>query len=57
MRADVRAAPHVVKRDVQFEIGQAIAQENHALLRIADVLAVRIFLDQLLEGLEGLASR
>jgi len=40
---------------MQFEVGQAVAQEDHALLRVAAVLAVRVFLDQLLEGFEGLA--
>src|SRR5580658_660571 len=51
--ADIGAAPHVVQGDVQFEIRQAIAQEHHALARVGHVLAVREFLDQLLEGLEG----
>ena len=40
---------------MQFEICQAVAQEDHALPRVADVHTVREFIDQLLEGIEGFA--
>src|SRR5450432_1014949 len=51
-RADIRAAPHVVERHMQFEVRQSVAQEHHALARIADVGALRVLLEQLLQGFE-----
>ena len=53
-RADVGAAPHVVARDIQLEVGEPVAQEDHPLARIGDVLAMRVFLDQIVEGVERL---
>jgi hypothetical protein len=49
------AALHVVARDVELVVGEAVAQVDHAAARVVRVFALRVILDDLAEGGEGLA--
>ena len=53
-RAHIGAAAHVIAGHMQLEVRQAIAQEYHPLTCIRCVDAMRVFFDELLEGVEGL---